>query len=187
MWGTWVAQSVKACDSWFRLGSWSHGWRIQAPHRAPRWQCRACLGFSLSLSLPLPPPLSLSLKVNKLKKIFFKEAMIRLCQKVHKNCWEHVRTGASLNRDHVNKMHLHYQWVHTDGQYKKKNIKENANEYILNKGRENHHFPAITLALMATRCKRSLMNRLYIHGLKIYFTDFLSIPYIFYEQQREDE
>ena len=44
---------------------------VQAPHRALRWQGRACLGFSLSLSLSAPPLVTLSLSlsnINKLKK-----------------------------------------------------------------------------------------------------------------------
>ena len=50
----WLSQ---ASDSWFQFRSWSHSSRVQALSRALRWQCGACLGFSLAFALasPLPP------------------------------------------------------------------------------------------------------------------------------------
>ena len=41
----------RVSDSWFLLGSWSHGAWVRTLHRALHWQCGVCLGFSFSLSL----------------------------------------------------------------------------------------------------------------------------------------
>ena len=60
-------------DSWFWLRSWSHGWWDRALHRAPCWQYRTCLGFSLFLCLCSSPTHTFSLSPqisNELKNIY---------------------------------------------------------------------------------------------------------------------
>ena len=61
----WATLAPQASDSWSQLRSWLHSSWDQAPHGALRWQCGACLGFSLPLSLPLSCLFVLSLLQNK--------------------------------------------------------------------------------------------------------------------------